>query len=60
MFADHQGNQFTHKVSTVYDDDNWERDKDLTQDIVIPRVSSHNRPATLLRSLTEFNNNLQL
>ena len=51
MFADHQGDQFTYKIWTVYDDDIWEKGKDLTRDIVIPRVSGHKPPATSLWSL---------
>ena len=59
MFADHQGDQFTYNIWTLYDDNNWENDKELTRNIVIPRVSGHGPPATLLSSLAEFEHNLQ-
>ena len=58
-FDEHQGNQFTYNIWTLDDDDNWEKGKELTLDIVITRVSGHNPPAMLLRSLAEFEHDLQ-
>ena len=53
MFADHQGNQFTYKIWTVDKDDNWEYSRELTRDIVIPRVGNHKPPSTSLLTLQD-------
>ena len=51
MFSDHQGDQFTYNIWTVDYDNNREKGKDLTWDIVIIRVSGHEPHGTLLQSL---------
>ena len=64
--ADHQGDQFTYKVWTITDlaTEKWEGGRDLTRDIVIPRLSN-NPPQrqtfsplnlTMLCSLNPVNN----
>ena len=53
-FANHQGNQFTYKVWTVCDDDDWTDVRELTRDIFIPRVIGRKHPATSLLSLTDY------
>ena len=54
MFADHQGDQFTYKIWTVDKDYNWEDGRDLTRDIVIPRISNHKPPAMSLLTLQYY------
>ena len=45
--ADHQGDQFTYKVWTITDlaTEKWEGGRDLTRDIVIPRLSNKPPPS---------------
>jgi len=54
--ADHQGDQFTYKVWTITDlaTEKWEGGRDLTRDIVIPRLSNTPPPATKLFSVESY------
>ena len=54
MFADHQGDQFTYKIWTADKDDHWEDGKELTRDIVIPRISNHELTAMSLLTLQDY------
>ena len=54
MFTDHQGDQFTYNIWTVDKDDSWLDDRELTWDIVIPRLSDHKPPATSLLTLQDY------
>ena len=54
MFADHQGDQFTYKIWKVDKYDNWEDDREITQDIVIPRVSNHETPVMYFLTLQGY------
>ena len=54
MFADQQGDQFTYKIWKVDKDDNWEYGRELTRDIVIPRISNHEPPAMSLITLQYY------
>ena len=54
MFADHQGDLFTYKIWTVDKYDNWEDGRELTWDIVIPRVSNHKPPAMSLLTIQDY------
>ena len=54
MFSDHQGDQFTYKIWTVDKDDNWEDGRELTRDIVIPRISNHAPPAISFLTIQDY------
>ena len=54
MFAYHQGDKITYKIWTVDKNDNLEDGWELTYDIVIPRVSNHETPATSLLTLQDY------
>ena len=54
MFAYHQGNQFTYKIWKVDKNDNCVDSRELTRDIVIPRVSDHEPPAKSLLTLQYY------
>ena len=54
MFADHQGNQCTYNIWTVDKYDNWENGREITWDIVIPRISNHKPPAISLLTLKDY------
>ena len=54
MFADHQGDQFTYNIWTVDKDDNWEDGREITQYIVIPRISNHKPPSMSFLTLQDY------
>ena len=51
MFSDHQGNQFTYNIWTTDKDDNWEDGREITRDIVIPRVINNEPPSMFFLTL---------
>ena len=55
-FAEHQGDQFTYKVWTISDTktESWEKGRELTRDIVIPRLGNTPPPAMHTLSSTSY------
>ena len=54
-FADHQGDQFTYKIWTVdLATEAWEKGRELTRDIVIPRTSGEPPSTTMQSPLTDY------